>query len=448
MSSSRFQSWGLNPPSSSDVQRVASRYEALELAGDKTVLPFGNGRSYGDSCLNDGGILLDTSSLDHFIAFDQETGVLRVEAGVMLSDILKLVVPRGWFLPVTPGTRFVTIAGAVANDVHGKNHHRAGTFGCHVRALELLRSDGSRLLCSPDENPEWFSATIGGLGLTGLMTWVEIQLKPVMNPYLQEETLRFSCIDEFFDINDASEESYEYTVAWVDCVAKGHALGRGAFYRANHHASVAPAHRPSAPTKSFSFPLVPPVSLVNRLSLRAFNGIYYRRQPLQRSRTVHYQPFFYPLDSIGHWNRMYGPKGFLQYQCAVPEDNGRDVFREILQAISDSRQGSFMAVLKVFGDKASPGMMSFPKPGMTLALDFPNSPTILSLLDSIDDLTRAAGGVVYPAKDARMSAESFQTYFPQWQEFEQYVDPRFSSGFWRRVTGGQRSESIHPGDEQ
>lgn len=427
---------------------MASRYAPMEFAGDKKVLPFGNGRSYGDSCLNDGGILLDTSALDHFISFDQHTGVLRVEAGVMLADILKLVVPRGWFLPVTPGTRFVTIAGAVANDVHGKNHHRAGTFGCHVRALELIRSDGNRLHCSPDENPEWFAATVGGLGLTGLISWVEIQLKQVMNPYLQEETLRFSCLDEFFEINGASEASYEYTVAWIDCAARGSALGRGAFYRANHHGSVAPAKRPSAPAKTFDFPLVPPVSLVNRLSLRAFNSLYYRRQPLQRSRTVHYQPFFYPLDSIGHWNRMYGPNGFLQYQCAVPEDNGKEVFREILQSISDSRQGSFMAVLKVFGNKISPGMMSFPKPGVTLALDFPNSATTLSLLERIDELTRAAGGVVYPAKDARMSAESFQTYFPQWQEFKKYVDPRFSSGFWRRVTGEQGLHGGHPGDEQ
>jgi len=431
--SGRFHSWGLFPESNAEITRIGSRYESLDLSG--SALPFGNGRSYGDSCLNNGGTLIDTSSLDHFISFDSESGVLRVESGVMLADILRLIVPRGWFLPVTPGTRFVTIAGAVANDVHGKNHHRAGTFGCHVRAFELLRSDGSRLVCTPDENAEWFAATIGGLGLTGLITWVEIQLKPIMNPYLQCETRRFECIDDFFEINAASEEAYEYTVAWVDCMARGSQLGRGAFYRANHHGSAAPRNRPPASSCSFSMPFVPPVSLVNRASLRLFNGLYYRKQPKRSSNTVHYQPFFYPLDAIGHWNRMYGRKGFVQYQCAVPGESGREVFKEILRNISDSRQGSFMAVLKVFGDVRSPGMMSFPKPGVTLALDFPNNPSVMSLLDRIDALTREANGVVYPAKDARMSGESFRDYFPQWQEFSEYIDPQFSSGFWRRVTG-------------
>jgi len=434
MSQSRFQSWGVYPVSNGTPFRPGSRAEPLNLPEAGLVLPFGNGRSYGDSCLNNDGLLLDTRSLDHFIAFDHETGVLRVEAGVLLADILELVVPRGWFLPVTPGTRFVTVAGAVANDVHGKNHHRAGTFGCHVRSFELLRSDGSRWYCSATENAEWFAATIGGLGLTGLITWVELQLKPVMNPYLQEETLRFDSLDEFFELNIASEEAFEYTVAWIDCVARGSSLGRGAFYRANHHASASPGKRPAPPKRSISLPLVPPVSLVNNLSLRLFNNLYYRRQPRHRSRTVHYQPFFYPLDSIRHWNRMYGPKGFLQYQCVIPQQQGRDVFREILGEISASGQGSFLAVLKVFGDKRSPGLMSFPKPGVTLALDFPRSDKALNLLDRLDALTRAADGGVYPAKDARMSAPSFQTYFPQWQAFSRFVDPRFSSGFWRRVT--------------
>ena len=326
MPQSRLQSWGLYPASNARAVRIGSRAEPLNLPDAGLVLPFGNGRSYGDSCLNNDGMLLETRSLDHFIEFDQTSGVLRVEAGVLLADILELVVSHGWFLPVTPGTRFVTVAGAVANDVHGKNHHRAGTFGCHVRSLELLRSDGSRLYCSASENAEWFAATIGGLGLTGLITWVELQLKPVMNPYLQEETLRFDSLDEFFALNKASEESFEYTVAWIDCVASGRALGRGAFYRANHHASASPSRRPAPPKRSISLPVVPPVSLVNSLSLRVFNSLYYRRQPRQRSRTVHYQPFFYPLDSIRHWNRMYGPKGFLQYQCVVPERNGHTSF--------------------------------------------------------------------------------------------------------------------------
>jgi len=319
--------------------------------------------------------------------------------------------------------------------VHGKNHHRAGSFGCYVRRFELLRSDGSRIECSADENAGLYSATIGGLGLTGLITWAEIQLKPVVNPYLQEETLRFNSIDEFFMLNRDSETNYEYTVAWIDCVAKGKSLGRGAFYRANHHGSTSPQHRPAAPKSTITFPFTPPISMVNKLSLKAFNSAYFRMQPQRRSRTVHYQPFFYPLDSILHWNRMYGPKGMLQYQCVVPESEGQDVFREMLQTISDSGSGSFLAVLKMFGNKPSPGMLSFPRRGITLALDFPNTPATFKLLDRLDTLTGEAGGCVYPAKDARMSKESFQAYFPEWQAFSEYIDPRFSSGFWRRVTG-------------
>ena len=224
MGQSRYQSWGRYPKVNQTAFTMLWRHEdfprdAIDAAG--SVLPFGNGRSYGDSCLNDGGALIDTRALDRFIQFDPESGVLRCEAGVLLSDILDLVLPRGWFLPVTPGTQYVTIGGAVANDIHGKNHHRAGTIGCHVTAFELLRSDGSRLLCSEIENSDWFRATIGGLGLTGIITWVEFLLKPVMSPYMLEETIRFANLDEFFELTTASDQTFEYTVAWIDCIASG-----------------------------------------------------------------------------------------------------------------------------------------------------------------------------------------------------------------------------------
>jgi len=426
----------------SDAQHLVmrSREAELPLPADASMplLPYGMGRSYGDSCLNNGGVLLDNSSLNHFISFDDETGILSCESGVSLADILSLVVPRGWFLPVTPGTRFVSVGGAIANDVHGKNHHRAGTFGCYVRSFELLRSDGSRLQCSSESNSDLYAATIGGLGLTGMITRAEIQLKPIVNPYLQEETLRFNSLDEFFLLNRDSESNYEYTVAWIDCVAKGSSLGRGAFYRANHHGSASPQQRPAAPKSTITFPFTPPLSMVNKLTLKAFNSAYFRMQPGRRSRTVHYRPFFYPLDSILHWNRIYGPKGMLQYQCVVPEEEGKEVFRDMLQSISDSGSGSFLAVLKMFGDKPSPGMLSFPRPGITLALDFPNSPATFKLLDRLDAMTAEVGGRVYPAKDARMSSESFQAYYPEWEAFSEFIDPRFSSGFWRRVTGAVR----------
>ena len=251
-----------------------------------------SGRSYGDVCLNGGATLLHTRGLDRFIAFDEASGVLRCEAGVLLSDILDVFVPRGWFLPVTPGTRFVTVGGAIANDVHGKNHHGAGTFGCHVRRFELLRSDGSRRVCSPGENADWFAATIGGLGLTGLITWVEMGLKRIAGVGMAIENFRFSGLDEFFSLNTTAEASHEYTVAWIDCLA---ATPRGIFVAGNH---VASGDLALAPRKPGSLPLtLPPdwpFSLVNGASLRLFNQAYYHR-PLPVKAVVHYEPFFYPV---------------------------------------------------------------------------------------------------------------------------------------------------------
>jgi FAD/FMN-containing dehydrogenase len=434
-----YTSWGRYPQIRQQGIPLQWRSDPLPTALHDTnrLLPYGNGRSYGDVCLNRGGTVLDTRQLNHVISFDPETGVIRCESGMLLADVLRLVVPLDWLLPVSPGTRFATLGGALANDVHGKNHHRAGTFGCHVRSFELLRSDGSRRVCTPTENSELFSATIGGLGLTGLVTWVELQLRRIDGPMLSEESIKFANLDEFFQLSDASDEGFEYTVAWVDCVSRGDALGRGFFARANHvpaRASISASAYPHS--AGFNLPFTPPLSLVNRWSLKAFNALYYSRQQQARVvRNVHYQRFFYPLDSIGNWNRIYGPKGMLQYQCALPGADGRAVMREMLRTIALGGNGSFLAVLKIFGDKPSPGMLSFPRSGVTLALDFPNQPDVFRLLDRLDDMTRSAGGAVYPAKDARMSSESFRSYFPGWKEFSRYIDPAFSSSFWRRVGG-------------
>ncbi len=441
MTGKSYTSWGRFPQIQQQGRELAWRSDPLpeSLAGTDSVLPYGNGRSYGDVCLNRGGTVLGTRALNHFIDFDAESGVVRCESGVLLADILQLVVSAGWFLPVSPGTRYVTMGGALANDVHGKNHHRAGTFGAHIRAFELLRSDGSRMLCTPDENSELFAATIGGLGLTGLVTWIELQLRAIEGPMLREESLKFANLDEFFRLTEASDQDFEYTVAWVDCASKGDALGRGLFARANHdsqesgQAVVDPVVDKGPRIK---VPLQPPFSLINSFSLKLFNTWWFHRQRRRRQvRNIHYQPFFYPLDSVGNWNRIYGPKGFLQYQCVLPGEEGRDVLRQMLSAIAKSGNGSFLAVLKIFGDSPSPGMMSFPRPGVTLALDFPNSSGVFRLLDRLDDMTREVGGAVYPAKDARMSAESFRAYFPAWEDFSAYVDPSFSSTFWRRVAG-------------
>jgi FAD/FMN-containing dehydrogenase len=411
----------------------------------KPLLPYGLGRSYGDCCLNDGGILLDASGLDRFISFDAERGILRCEAGVALAEILEIAVPKGWFLSVTPGTKFVTVGGAIANDVHGKNHHREGTFGNHTLAFELLRSSGERLACSPSENPEWFGATIGGLGLTGLIAWAEIRLKRIRSAFLDVETIRFGDLAEFFSLSAESDRDFEYTVAWVDCFAKGGSLGRGLFMRGNH-ADGGPAPSPGpGPARSgraggLNVPFDAPGFLLNDPLMKAFNGLYYRRQRETRSRkTVAYGPFFYPLDALGNWNRLYGKRGFFQYQCVLPGGSDRDAAREILEAVSSSSPGSYLAVLKIFGGAPSPGMLSFPRPGLTLALDIPNrGEAAFALMDRLDAVVRQARGAVYPAKDARMSAESFEAYYPQWRDFQRYVDPKFSSSFWRRVTGYRR----------
>src|SRR5260221_5153089 len=434
----RYQSWGRYPKAQdSEVEPIYWRDELPDLSAfDKTVLPFGYGRSYGDSCLNNGGILLDTSTLRRFIAFDQDTGLLSCEAGVSLADILEVVVPRGWFLPVTPGTKFVSIAGAIANDVHGKNHHSAGTFGRYVTQFELLRSDGTRLICSPTQNIEMFRATIGGLGLTGLILWAEIQLKKIESPFIAMESIRYGSLDEFWRLDEESNGKFYYTVSWIDWFTSGSHIGRGRHIRGNHAtAEQAAGHRGHEKLK-LRVPFDVPSFFWNPLTVRVLSEGYFRVQlPRVVSGLEYYEPFFYPLDGILDWNRGYGKAGFLQYQFVVPgNDNYRDV-KELLAEIRKAGISSFVNVFKRFGDIKSPGMLSFPRPGVTLALEFAfKGESTLKFLDHLDSIVRQYGGAVYPAKDARMSAENFQAFFPNWREFEKYIDPKFSSSFWRRVT--------------
>jgi FAD/FMN-containing dehydrogenase len=385
--------------------------------------------------LNDAGVLLDTSRLNRMIALDDSEGVISCEAGLTLADILSVIVPRGWFLPTTPGTKFVSIGGAIANDVHGKNHHRAGTFGSHVTRLELLRSDGTRVLCSPQENTELFEATIGGLGLTGLILWAEFRLRRISGPYIQMEQIPFGSLDEFVDMSAESDAHYEHTMSFVDCLATGRHLGRGLLIRGNHSWQKDVPGQNWRPKQRFVLPFELPEVVLNSLTVRAFNAVSYRSQALMTKRKlVNYDPFFYPLDFVGHWNRAYGPRGFLQYQCVVPSAAEPSAIRQILHTIATSGQGSFLAVFKTFGSTKSPGMLSFPRPGITLALDFPfRGPRTLDLLNRLDTLVVDAGGAVYPAKDARMSTETFRESFPRWRDFLVHKDPKFSSTFWRRV---------------
>jgi FAD/FMN-containing dehydrogenase len=429
-----YLSWGRNTrPAHRSVFRPswADELGCFDDA-DAPLLAFGLGRSYGDSCLNDGGYLIDISAMDHVLAFDAATGLMRCAAGVSLAAMLQVAVPQGWFLPVTPGTKFVTIAGAVANDVHGKNHHCAGTIGCHVTSFELMRSDGARFLCSRDRNMEWFAATIGGLGLTGIIVWVEIQLSKIHSSKIAVDTLAFHSLKEFLDITAESEQAgFAYTVAWIDCLSGRNA--RGIFYRGNHAESgvlVAKAAGEGGPRVPFALPEF----ALNRITVKAFNTLYYRlKSGTKKSQLVDYDPFFYPLDAVRDWNLIYGRRGLVQYQCVVPEA-ASEAFQEILSAISESGEGSFLGVIKKFGGIASPGLLSFPRPGLTLALDFPfRGDRTLRLFNHLDQIVLSVNGALYPAKDARMSRRMFEASYPNLERFRPFVDPHLSSGFWRRM---------------
>lgn len=433
----RYQSWGRFPHANGQNAHVLRWLdEDIDLTSiPKPILPYAYGRSYGDSCLNIKGSLLDTTSLRRFIAFDPESGLLRCEAGISLADILDVLVPRGWFLPVTPGTKYVSLGGAIANDVHGKNHHWAGTFGCHIRSFELLRSTGERFLCSPQTHRELFHATIGGLGLTGLILWAELQMKPIPSRWLQTERIRFSTLDEFFALSTQSDETHEYTVAWIDSLARGRAMGRGLFMRGQHTRATEGAMKATARSRSLTIPCDVPSWMLNPWSMTLFNALYYYKHQRELFRSCeHFDSFFYPLDAIKHWNRLYGRRGFLQYQCVIPPPHERSAITELLGIIQQARQGSFLAVLKKFGEIVSPGLLSFPRAGTTLALDFPyRGSETLALMHQLDQIVRETKGAVYPAKDARMSSEDFKSFFPQWEKFLHFKDPAFSSSFWRRV---------------
>ena len=424
------------PRCSRSLSRPSSRDELPALildSGSKTKLAVGLRRSYGDSCLNGAGVLIDMRGLDRFVSFDSLTGRLRAQAGTNLSDILRIVTPKGWFLPTTPGTRFVTLGGAIANDVHGKNHHRVGSMGNHVAALGLLRGDGERLKIDPTRFPEMFGATIGGLGLTGIIEWAELQLVKIGSVYLDVEVIPYDDLDAFWVLAQESTERFEHTVAWTDCMAQGANTGRGVFFRANWSADgVYSAH---CDDTWKTVPIDLPSMALNRVSVSAFNALYFRLNAAKTGvHRQHYATFFYPLDAILKWNRLYGRRGMLQYQCVVPFGPHRDAMRALFDEIARSGQTSFLAVLKTLGDIPSLGLLSFPRHGVTLALDFPNRGVeTLRVMDRLDAIVRESGGAIYPAKDGRMSAETFRASFPRWEAFAKLKDPGMNSDFWRRV---------------
>ena len=431
-------SWGRYPHAPQTAHAVGWQSEAPQLFRQITethgnTLAFGNGRSYGDSCLAASDQVLHMRTLDRFIHTDWQAGIIRVEAGITLAEILAASIPNGWFLPVTPGTQFVTVGGAIANDVHGKNHHLRGTFGNHVVCFGLLRQEQEALTCSTTENPELFAASIGGLGLTGIIPWAEICLMPIRTSQIDGTVVRFGSLGEFFALSAELDHQHEYSVAWIDCLAKGADTGRGVFMVGDHaqYGSLDVDQR-----SRLSVPLTPPISLINNMSLRVLNSAYWKVHPGQRTPTRSpYAPFFYPLDRILYWNRIYGRKGFQQYQCVIPDACAEVAMRELLGAIANSGQGSFLAVLKRCGDMISPGLLSFPMPGTSLALDFPQSNKLENtLFPRLDAIVREAGGRLYPAKDAHMSGSDFRQAYPAWEKLEALRDPSLMSRFWKRVT--------------
>ncbi len=355
LKSAPFESWGRYPTYTANFIPLHWQSDYLPAIEGlhNGALPVGMGRSYGDSCLLKDGNLLVTTAMDRLISFDPATGLLTAEAGMTLAQILDFCVPRGFFLPVTPGTKYVTLGGAIANDIHGKNHHVAGTFGCHVTQFELIRSDGARRLCTPTENPDWFSATIGGLGITGFISWATVRLQPIVSRIIDVEYIQFHGVDEFLDITKQYADS-PYTVSWADCTSKtGRNFARGIFMAGQH--STVPGELKPSPKPKLLFPFEAPGFLLNHLSVAAFNAVFFHKQ--MKSYKVFkqdYEPYFYPLDAILHWNRMYGKGGLLQFQYAIPWEHAREGTIAIMHEVANSGLASFLAVLKAFGDIPSP----------------------------------------------------------------------------------------------
>ncbi|HDZ10220.1 FAD-binding oxidoreductase [Pseudohongiella sp.] len=440
----KITSWGrLRHEQHNAIAITNHRTLSAQIQHSAPGISYGMGRSYGDICLNPDGWLWQTRGMNRFISFDQDTGLLSCEAGVILKEIQDCLAPRGWLLPVTPGTQLVTVGGAIANDVHGKNHHVMGTFGEHVTGFRLERTDGTTLDCSREHNADMFRATIGGLGLTGVISRVQLQLRRIDSPWLLTDTVAFSSLDDFFALADDSEADWEHTVSWIDCLAGPQT--RGIFMRANHaraeDLAAMPEYRQAGgkPPRSagITMPLTPPVSLVNKLSLRAFNAAYFAMNARKAGAGVaHYESFFYPLDKINHWNRMYGRRGFYQYQCVVPRTTARQAIADMLAVIAAAGEGSFLAVLKTFADRPAAGLLSFPMEGATLALDFPNKGArTAQLFTRLDEVVTQAGGRLYAAKDARMSAQMFASAYPALAQFSVFRDPGISSAMSRRLLG-------------
>ncbi|MGA2500883.1 MAG: FAD-binding oxidoreductase [Tepidisphaeraceae bacterium] len=437
--------WSNYLPQVSRVYRPESQAAARQLLSDgreASWIARGLGRGYGDCAVNGGGGVVLQTRLARMLEFDVEAGVLRCEAGVSLREIIDVVRPRSWMLPVIPGTAFVTVGGAVAADIHGKNHHRDGTFSDFVVALELLTASGEVLRCSREENAEIFWATAGGMGLTGIILRATLRLVKAPSAYATVTWQRADCLDKVLELMAAGDDRFTYSVAWIDCLAGGASLGRSVLMQGRvSQVDELPAELRDRPLvlpvrRRKTVPSWFPSFMLNRTTVRLFNAMYYRRHG-DRTGVIDQDAFFHPLDAIDHWNRMYGKHGFVQYQSVIPLAGARQGLIEQLEIISASGRASFLAVLKAFGRQGS-GMLSFPMPGLTLAIDLPNRPGLQEVLAKLDEVVLRHRGRLYLAKDACMSPRSFAAMYPRLGEFravKRRVDPenRFGSSQSRRL---------------
>jgi decaprenylphospho-beta-D-ribofuranose 2-oxidase len=441
--------WGRNPRSMAHVVRPTHADDlalAVKAAGDRGAIVRGLGRSYGDQAMNAGGLVVCSTGVSGVIEVDHRAGTARVLGGTALGDLLRVIVPQGWFVQVTPGTRNVTIGGAIANDVHGKGHHATGTFGAHVHSMVLALPDGSQRTLTPTETPREFWATCGGMGLTGTVLEATIGLRPIETSLLKVDSDRVPDLDTLLALLLEGGHKHRYSVAWVDFLAKGRSLGRAVLDQgdfatlddlpANDRRRRDPLAYKPLPTGPA--PPVAPNALLNRASIAAFNELWYRKAP--RRRRGHLQTidkFWYPLDMIEGWNRMYGRRGFLQWQCLLPF-GAEDDLRQIVESIAEHPAPSFLSVLKYFGD-ANPGPLSFPGPGWTLSIDVPTDVGgLAALLDRLDERVLGAGGRLYLAKDSRMSAAHLPLMYPrldEWRAVRDSLDPdrRLNSDLARRL---------------
>jgi len=443
MSRQKLSGWGRTSPALSELQMPRTEEELLTALNHGPVIARGLGRSYGDPAQVSGGVVLDNRGFTA-ISDVSADGVVTVEAGVSLHELLKVTIPLGWFIPVTPGTRQVSMGGAIAADVHGKNHHVDGSIGDHVLGMRIVTPVGA-LDISPTHHADLFWATIGGMGLTGVVTSVTLRLTPIETDRVLVDTTKHRNLDSVMDAMRTGDDAYRYSVAWVDCMTKGATMGRAILTRGHHAGAddVGTVTLEGPSNARLRVPLDAPSGLLNPLTIRAFNELWYRVAPTKKDREIQsLSTFFHPLDGLNDWNRMYGRRGFVQYQFAVDDYHG-DVVVKAIERLSSSGVPSFLAVLKRFGP-GNHGHLSFPMEGWTLALDLPVGPSALpGVLDDLDELVLAAGGRVYLAKDARLRPDAVRAMYPRLDDFltvKQTYDPdqRLTSDLARRlILGGK-----------